>query len=543
MAPHAVPAELIASAEAARQHGDWRAVRRDLRLAAEREPLPPLALEQLALATWWCGDIPEALRLVELAHQRLLAAELRAEAAECAATMTILALLRGDGALASGWRSRARRLLADLDESRAHGLVLYVDAFDAVERRELETAGALAFEVQQLGRRLAEPTLTALGLLVEGVARVRAGEVAAGLSLLDEAMLPVVGGQVLPEHAGAVYCMVIGVCSDLSDTPRARAWTHATERWAGQFSDALMFVGVCRVHRSMLRIRAGDLATAEREALRTCEELPDANIGVVAEGWYLIGECRRMRGDHAGAADAFERARALGRAPEPGSALLQLAQGRPDAARTALESARAETVDPFMLARLALARAEVALAVGRARDAAASADDLAGIAGTFASEGLVTRAAHARGMAELAAQRPADALEPLTAASHAYEAEGAPAEAARIGLLLARCHRALGRSERADAIERSSRERLAQLGLETGGTGDEPLPAGLSEREAEVLVRIAAGDSNRQAAQALRIAEKTVGRHLSNIYLKLDVHSRTAAAAWAHEQRLQHRMG
>ena len=67
------------------------------------------------------------------------------------------------------------------------------------------------------------------------------------------------------------------------------------------------------------------------------------------------------------------------------------------------------------------------------------------------------------------------------------------------------------------------------------------LPGGLTEREADVLAFTAAGASNKQTAEALFISQKTVGRHLANIYAKIGVSSRTAAAAWAHEHGLQPR--
>ncbi len=546
MAPRAMPpGALLESAAAARQQGDWRGVRQALQQAADDgAALPAESVELLALASWWCGDVPAALQLTERAHQMLLAEDRAADAAECAATMSILALLRGDATLASGWLSRARRLLDGLDAGRAHALVHFVDAFAAIEGRDLASALSEAAAVQQVALRLAEPTLAALGLMAEGVARVRSGEVHAGLALLDEAMLPVVGGQVLPEYAGAIYCMVIGVCGDLADLPRARAWTSATERWAGQFSDAVMFVGVCRVHRSLLRVRAGQWADAEREALQTCGDMLEANRGVAAEGWYLVGECRRMRAQHGPAADAYARARSLGRPPEPGSALLQLQRGEPEAAWAAIAAALDDATDPFVRARLALASAEIALATGRPDEAASSADELESLAAAYPSEGLSTMALHARGMAQRAAARPAEALESLAAACRAYDRERCPYDAARVRLVMAGCHRALGEHAAAEALQRAGQRALTELGLDAtaAAPGDEPLPAGLTAREAEVLAAVAAGASNREVAEQLHVASKTISRHLSNIFLKLDVHSRTAAAAWAHAHRIGDRM-
>ena len=61
---------------------------------------------------------------------------------------------------------------------------------------------------------------------------------------------------------------------------------------------------------------------------------------------------------------------------------------------------------------------------------------------------------------------------------------------------------------------------------------------GLTTRELEVLRLVAAGKSNRDIASALVISEHTVARHVQNIFGKLDVSSRTAAGAFAHEHQL-----
>jgi DNA-binding NarL/FixJ family response regulator len=60
----------------------------------------------------------------------------------------------------------------------------------------------------------------------------------------------------------------------------------------------------------------------------------------------------------------------------------------------------------------------------------------------------------------------------------------------------------------------------------------------LSARELEVLRLVASGQTNKGIAGTLFLSEKTVDRHVSNIFVKLDVPSRAAATAWAYQHRL-----
>jgi DNA-binding NarL/FixJ family response regulator len=85
---------------------------------------------------------------------------------------------------------------------------------------------------------------------------------------------------------------------------------------------------------------------------------------------------------------------------------------------------------------------------------------------------------------------------------------------------------------RAALVALGARTDLALLDAVLGTTRP---PAGLTDREVEVLRLVAAGQSNARVAAELVLSERTVARHLSNIFTKLGVGSRTAAAAWAHE--------
>jgi DNA-binding CsgD family transcriptional regulator len=427
-------------------------------------------------------------------------------------------LLRGEMSIGSGWLSRARRLIEQHPDSPEAGFLAWVDASAALESGELDSALVGALQVQEIGRRFDSPTLVCLGLVSEGTVAIRRGQVAEGFALLDEAMLPVLAGQLEPEWAGNIYCQLMAVCHDLADVRRARQWTTATERWCDGFPSAVMFVGICRMHRVQLLRIEGDWARAQAEATIACAELAELNVAVVGEAHYQLAELHRQRNDLVDAERAYGRAQELGRDPLPGAALLLLAQGRPGDAATMLRTALADAQsDPFRLARLLAAYVETALANDDLESAAGASDELSGIATTYASSGFLAWADHFRGAVLLAQGRPEAALEVLRTALAAYVAMGAPAEAATVRILIDDAHRMLDDT-------------------------DAHPPGGLTDREAEILVQVASGATNKQVAAALFISEKTVARHLANIFAKLGLSSRTAAAAWAHQHRLRRRV-
>ena len=379
-----------------------------------------------------------------------------------------------------------------------------------------------------------------MGLVAEGIALVKQGRVTDGMAVLDEAMLPVRAGEVEPGFAGNIYCQLMGVCHDLADLPRARQWTEATQSWCDSFPSAVMFVGICRVHRAQLMQVDGRWPEAEQEAALVCTELARLNVAAVAEGHYQVGEIRRLRGDASGAEEAYRLAHEFGRSPQPGLALLWLAEGRPEAARAAIRSALAEqTPGRLERARLCTAFVEACLAVDDVNAADAAAVELGEIAARFDSPGFAAAAAQASGMVQLARGRADGALPALRRACRSWLDLDAPYETARVRVLLARAYRDLDDADAATLELDAATAAFATLGASVDIRradrlrGTSRLPAGLTAREVEVLARVAAGASNRDIATALVISQKTVARHLSNIFSKLGVTSRTEAAAFA----------
>lgn len=301
----------------------------------------------------------------------------------------------------------------------------------------------------------------------------------------------------------------------------------------------MVFRGVCRVHRGQLLHLRGEWDRAETEAEAVARDVARIHVDSAAEGHYAIGEIRRLRGDEDGAEKAYRHAHELGRDPQPGLALLRLAQGRLEAAAASIGAALAATRAPLVRARLLAARVEIALEAGDVAAAAAAAHELSGVATTFGTSGLTACSRAAEGAVSLASGDPAGAIEALRDALGRWRDLGAPYEMARVRVRLVAAYRALGDEDLArlehEAATATFRELGAAVDLRRLGmpAGTPARPGGLSDREAEVLALIATGMTNREVAEHLVLSEKTVARHLSNVFDKLGVSTRTEAAAVA----------
>jgi DNA-binding NarL/FixJ family response regulator len=530
--------------DAYRRH-DWAGARDGFGAARVAGELAAADLDALADAAWWLGDFDQASAVLEEAYRRHLDEGRPGPAAMAAIGVAVNHFLRGDGVVGSGWVGRAQRLLRDQPEHTEHGYLLYLELEGALGGGEADAVVATAGRVREIGRRHADPNLVAGGDLFEGRALVKQGRMAEGMALLDEAMLAVLSGELDPGWAGNIYCHLMAAFHELADVRRAAEWTEATSRWVAGLPPAVLFTGICRVHRSQVLERRGDWAEAEREAALVCRDLADLHVAGAAEGHYQLGDIRRLRGDLAGAEAAYRHAHELGRDPQPGLALLRLAQGRTATASASIRAAlTAVTHDRLGRARLCAAQVEIALADGDAETAGRACDELTRTASTYGSSGLEAAALQARGAVLLAGGRADAALPTLRAACRRWKELDAPYDAARVRLLLAGAYQALGDADAAARELDAAEVVFVRLGatLDAGGIaarrGRAALPGGLTGREAEVLALVAAGRSNREIAASLVLSPKTVARHLSNIFAKLGVSSRTQAAAYAFEHGL-----
>jgi DNA-binding CsgD family transcriptional regulator/tetratricopeptide (TPR) repeat protein len=525
--------ETLAGAREAFGHRNWKEAYEAFHACTE---LGADDQDAVAECAHWLGLAGEVIASYTEAYRLHVRAGAMRRAAHSAFMLAIYLRLRGDGATSDGWLARAQRLLAAEVEGAEHGYPLYLQTARLMGT-DLDAAVDSAQRMQDLGRRFGDDTLVALGMFFEGRARVKQARVREGLALLDEAMLAALSDNLKPFWTGAIYCGLLDACHELADAPRAREWTEATRRWCAPLPVASLYPGICRVHWAEILQLRGAWEQAEAEALDACRDMAGIDVFVVADGYYEVGEIRRRRGDLSGAEDAYTRAHEVGRDPQPGLALLRLAQGRTEAARTSIAAVLTGFAGSRLeRAPLLAAQVDIALAAGDLDLAEASAAEVAETAETFDSMGLRAVGHRCRGAAALARGQTVVALAALRQAFTLWQELDAPYEMARTRVLLAQAYRCLDDADAASrecAAARAGFERLgAAADLRALDDGDAP-PCGLTAREVEVLRLVARGDSNRGIAAGLFISEKTVARHISNIFTKLDVSSRSAATAFA----------
>lgn len=522
-------ADMVTLARQAHRDHDWAAAAARFD-AAERDRLTADDLAAYADSLWWLGRAEDNLRLEAAAFEAYLGDVRPAEAAWTAVRLGIFHIGRGDIPRGMGWIGRAGRLLQELPECPAHGLLIQVTEVEPnLQAGQPAAAVDAARRMQDLGDRIAEPWLVLLGINCEGRALIRAGQVVDGLALLDEAMIAAPGSGLAPFMAGTLYCHTIAACHDVGDVDRMARWTEATEDWLSTLAAVGVFGGLCGVHRAQLHLLHGSWDEAERLASIVLADVA-MRIDYVAEAWYVIGEARRLRNDPT-AAQAYGEAHARGRDPQPGRALLQLWGGDAAGAATAvLAAVTAVGDDPLRRAPLCAAAVEIGLAAGRLDDARAAASELVETATTYATSGLAAMTAAARGAVLLAEGHAREALPVLRDACRRWHELGAAYDAAHTCTLLAQTYRALG-----DELSAAAEAEQAEAGYaRLGATPPSPSPPdGLSRRECEVLTLVADGRSNREIGESLFISDRTVARHLTNIFHKIGVTSRTQAARYA----------
>ncbi len=528
----------LAAARAAFAARDWAEAHDGFLAARQEAALGADDLSSLAAASWWLGLMDESLAAGEEAYGRYLEASDRRRAAMRAFDIAYAYFLRGNAEVGGGWVSRAQRLLADEPDCPEQGYLLYFAVETSLDGGE-ETM-AKARQVQDFGRRHADRNLVAAGIVGEGRVLIKLGRAQEGLALLDEGMLEASSQDMSPIWAGNIYCHLMAACYELGDIRRAAAWTRSTAEWCDRVAPAVLFKGISRIHWAQVMQIRGAWTQAQDEAERVCEDVAHIHIGIVAEGRYQIGEIRRLRGDLEGAEDAYRQGHHLGRDPQPGLAQLRLAQGRTEAAAALIRTALAGVTDRLARARLLAAQVEIAIADGDPATAAVAADELDAVAGTYRSSGLQAVAKRSRGSVLLATGRTEEALSILRSACSGWTELEAPYDCAKVRVLLARAYRQLGDIESSDRELDAARAAFKELGAEldareAAGEPDASLPNGLTEREGEVLALVAAGRTNRQIADELFLSQKTVARHVSNIFTKLGVTTRTAAARFAFE--------
>ncbi|MEU5216064.1 LuxR C-terminal-related transcriptional regulator [Streptomyces sp. NPDC020807] len=524
--------------------------------AEDRHPTRALTgedLAELADAAWWSGHVEESVTARLRAHAACLAAGDHRGAGLAAWWLSYEYEALGRPAAAAGWLHRARHHLAALPPCPEQCFLAWTDAGEATARGDHAAALAGAARMTRLASD--DPELLALARQATSAALLAQGRRAEALGELDEAMCAVTAGELGDVFTGWLYCLALTQCMECADLGRAAEWTDAAMRWCAPSGDN-PFRGVCRAHRVEVLDLLGDWPLAEAEARQSCREIPVDCLESAAAAFYAAGDVQRRQGRLDEAAVSYAHAHELGRIPQPGLALLRLAQGRADAAVAgiALALACADEHGPDLLcrARLLSARTEVALAVRDAAGAARAAAELDGLAAAAGEAPLLRATADtALGSVALAENRTGPALRLLRRALAGWLGLRVPYEAAQVRMLLAAAGRSLGDEEAARLELGTARAAFERLGavpdarraaaLLSGGRHagkDRRLPGGLTAREAEVLRLVAGGGTNKEIAGALVISEHTVSRHLNNIFAKLGVGSRAAATAYAYAHDL-----
>ena len=516
--------------------------------ADAREPLGIEDQWRLAWSASLAGRDAQSFEALERVYQGQVEAEPRV-AFRAAFWLGFRLVHLKESSRAQGWLGRAERCLETLPA-------------EAVERGYMEIprvrvlffagkyaeALELATRVTQIGQREGDHDLATFARNLQGRVLIRQGELAAGLKLLDEAMLAVTGGELSPSITGLVYCSAIESCQAVFALDRTREWTESLRGWCDAQPQLRAFNGACMVSRAEILELAGAWPEALREACRATEDLFGAfGAQAAGEAYYRQAEIHRLQGELADAEARYGDASQCGRDPQPGLALLRLAQGRPDVAAQALRRAAAAATLPLARAKLLPALVELLLATGAFDEAQAAVVELEAIAARFSTEALGALALHARGAFELIAGEPRAAVAPLREAFERLQQLAAPYLAARTRAVLGCVYQALDDEDGAKleiAAARSTFERLGAatdlllLDARSGAVVAQPNSTGLSARELEVLRLVATGKTNKLIARELCLSEKTVDRHVSNILAKLSLPSRSAATAFAYENKL-----
>jgi ATP/maltotriose-dependent transcriptional regulator MalT len=453
---------------------------------------------------------------------------------------------QGEVGRAGGWLARAQRLVDREGGDRAErGYLLLPVVFEHEATGDLESAAATAGEAAAIGERFGDVDLFALAAHEQGHILIQDGRLKDGLRLLDEAMVAVTNGELSPIVSGLVYCGVILACQSAHEVRRAQEWTSALSEWCERQPDLVAFSGRCLVHRAEIMQLRGEWQAALAEAQRARERCREGESARGAgEAAYREGEIQRLLGNLEASDEAYRDASRRGREPQPGLALLRLAQGNIAAAQAGIRRVVAETVEPTRRADLLPAYIEIALAAGDIEGARQACGQLEILARGEASDQLQAMAAQARGAIELAQGAASEALVPLRTAARTWQQLEAPYELARTRSLVALACRALGDEDAAELELEAARDALAALGATSDLANLEGTPStaaddcGLTERELEVLRHLAAGETNKAIAAELVLSERTIDRHVSNIFVKLGVSTRAAATAYAYEHQL-----
>ena len=525
----------------------WAEAFAELSAADQEAGLQPEDLDRLASAAYLLGRDEDSVEVWERAHHQSLESGDTPRAVWCAGRIVFVLMNQGEFARAGGWLARARRLLDDgRHDCVESGHLLVPTALQHAMAGDWASADEISGQAAEIGERFGDVELVTLARSLQGRALIGQGKTAAGIALLDEVMVAVMADEVPEMMAGAVYCGVIEACQEVFDLRRAQQWTAALSQWCDSQPDLVPFSGNCLVHCAEIMQLHGAWPDAGAAAQRACERLLQRSQPAVGAALYQQAELHRLQGAFAQAEEAYQQASRWGREPQPGLARLRLAQGQVDAAQAAIRRVVDEAQDRVTRSRLLPALVDIMSAAGDVDAARVAAGELSEIADDLDAPFIRGLAAHANGVVLLLEGDARAALATLRHARTVWQDLEVPYEAARVRVLIGLACQALGDHDGAEMELDAARWIFHELGAATDLAHAQSLSrkagarsaGGLTPRELEVLRLVATGKTNRSIAADLFLSEKTVARHLSNIFSKLGLSSRAAATAYAYEHNL-----
>ncbi|WP_286670494.1 LuxR C-terminal-related transcriptional regulator [Fodinibius salsisoli] len=526
------------------QQQSWSDAYKFLSAADNKNPLGTHDLEQLAKAAYLIGRESEYIDLLSRAHHQFLNKDDTPKAINCAFWLGMILFNQGEHAQGSGWFARAGRLIDEYGQQCVQqGFLLIPEALQCLRQDDPENAFELFSKAGEIGNQFNNPDLLTFSRLGSGQALIHQGKITNGTTLLDEAMVAVVSDETSPIVAGIVYCAVIETCQKIYDLQRAREWTDALSRWCDSQPDLIPYRGQCLVRRAEIMQLQGKWPVALQEAQQACNLPRPSHPSATGEAFYRQAELYRLQGQFSHAENAYHQASKWGRNPQPGFALLRLAQGEVQAAKTAIQHIAKETANRMARANILPAFIEIMLEAAELQSAEDSADELAGIAAELDSPFLIAIAEQSTGNVLLRKSKPREAIKKLRHCWQLFNKVEARYESARTQRLMGLAYLKLNDHDTAKIEISAARAVFQQLGATTDiHKVDSLIPKhesdkthGLTPRELEVLQILATGKTNKEIANELFISERTVDRHVSNILGKFGVDSRAAATAYAYE--------
>ena len=486
---------------------------------------------------------------LERAHQAYLSGRDVPRAIRCAVWIGHNLLFKGDRAQASGWFARARRMLeGEEHDCVERGYLLMPVWLEQMAQGDYDAGYATAAEAATIAEHFGETDLFWLAVDEQGRALVKQGRVQEGLRLVDEVLVVAKAGELSPFITGIVYCNTIAFCQSVFELGHAREWTEALTTWCERQPEMVAHNGLCLVHRAEVMQLQGAWTDAFEEARRAADRFTQGVLNELARGRarYREGEILRLRGELRAAEEAYRDASRCGYEPQPGLALLRLAQGRTAESVAAIRRTLGESREPLRRAALLPAVVQIMLASGELDEACQASAELRQLAARQGSDVLQAMAAASKGEVALAAGDAWAALVELRRAASAWRELHVVHETARVRVQIGIACRALGDEGTAALEFEASEATFAELGAAPDLAQARSLLAGprssdthpLTAREVQVLRLVATGKSNKQIAGELVLSERTIDRHVSNILAKLRLGSRTAATSYAYEHGL-----